>query len=335
MSRIRCSFSFVLVALTVLVGPGLVADQPSGSNVPKESVLVPPLPPSKSPIEVFRELLAQTPAERADFLSKRPPQTQKLIQAKLQEYEALPVDERELRLQVTELQLYLLPLMKTPATNRIDQLATIPARPRPLIEARLQQWDKLPPELQKQILENQDILRYYVELAAKSGKQIREQAQTISPAQREKLEAGIRQWQGMTEDQRQEVKNNFDRFFGLTPQEKQKTLHTLSDAERQQLEKTLQTFGNLTPMQRAECLRSFDKFASLTAQQRLEFLKSAQQWETMNPAERQSWKDLVFKLSRLPPLPQGLGFPPVPFGLRPAVDVPFQKAPVVATNHSN
>src|SRR5262249_1984375 len=148
-------------------------------------------------------------------------------------------------------------------------------------------------------------------------------------------EAGIRQWQSLTDEQRQQVKSNFDQFFALNPQEKEKTLHTLSDAERRQLAKTLQTFGSLTPLQRAECFRSFEKFASLTNEQRLQFLRSDEQWESMNPAERQSWKELVYKLSRLPPSPPGLGFPPLPTSLLPAAGVPFPGATSVATNQPN
>src|SRR5262249_20694609 len=67
-----------------------------------------------------------------------------------------------------------------------------------------------------------------------------------------------------------------------------------------------------TPPQRAECLRSFEKLAGMEPEDRQEFLKSAKLWEQMTGTERQAWKDLLTKLSRLPPVPPGLGFPPVP-----------------------
>src|SRR5436190_20189397 len=111
----------------------------------------PPLPLSKSPVEIFRELLAQNPAERAAFLAKRTPESQKLIVAKLQEYESLPPEQCELRLQVTELRWYLLPLMKAPVASRSEELGRIPEGPRKLVQDRLGKWDKLPAEVQKQV----------------------------------------------------------------------------------------------------------------------------------------------------------------------------------------
>ena len=71
-------------------------------------------------------------AERKQALTNRSPEGQKLILAKVREYESLPPDERELRLRVTELRWYLLPLMTAPATNRPAQLAMIP-EPRPQV----------------------------------------------------------------------------------------------------------------------------------------------------------------------------------------------------------
>jgi hypothetical protein len=292
----------------------------SASATPNGQKSSPPLLPlSKSPVEIFRELLAQNPAERAAFLAKRTPESQKLIVAKLQEYESLPPEQRELRLQVTELRWYLLPLMKAPVASRSEELGRIPEGPRKLVQDRLDKWDKLPAEVQKQVLDNEDILRYYVELAAKSGKPSPPAEQTLSATQRH----GIQQWQAFTEQERQKIKSSFDQFFNLTPQEQQRALHTLSGPEREQIDKTLQTFGHLTVGQRSECLRSFEKFASLNVQERQDFLKSAERWQAMSPTERQSWKDLVYKLSRLPPVPPGLGFPPVPRSLaHPARELP-------------
>ncbi len=43
----------------------------------------------RSPVDLFRELLAMTRAERRAHLTNRPPASQKLILAKLREYESM------------------------------------------------------------------------------------------------------------------------------------------------------------------------------------------------------------------------------------------------------
>jgi hypothetical protein len=274
------------------------------------------MPMSKSPVDVFRELLAQTPGERAEFLAKRTPESRKLILAKLRDYESLTPEERTLRLEVTELRWYLLPLMKAPPGNRGEQLATIPDGVRKLVEERLTHWDKLPPEVKRQVLENGDILQYYFECAARNGDQ------TAGPVLTTDMRSRTRQY-------------SLEQFFLLNPEEKDKILHTLSEPERQQIAKSLQVFAALTPGQRSECLRSFEKFASLTTQERQQFLRSAEQWKAMSPSERQSWKDLVYKLSRLPPIPPGLGFPPLPGPLLPSVGgLPPNSRPVATNEHN-
>ena len=116
-------------------------------------------------MDFFRELLNKNPVERLEFLSNRPPASQKLILAKVREYEQLKPEECELRLRVTELHYYLLPLMSEASTNRADQLALIPADTRKLVADRLEQWDKLPFESKKDLLQNVDTLRVLTELA--------------------------------------------------------------------------------------------------------------------------------------------------------------------------
>jgi hypothetical protein len=72
------------------------------------------------------------------------------------------------------------------------------------------------------------------------------------------------------------------------------------------MEKTLQSFGKLPPSQRAECVNAFAKFASMNALDQAEFLKNAERWSALSPAERQAWRDLVVNVPQWPPLPIGL-----------------------------
>lgn len=271
----------------------------------------------KPPVELFRTLLAMTAQERQEFLAHRSPEAQKLIAAKIREYQELNPEQRELRLRVTELRWYLLPLLNAPATNRAAQLSLVPADLRALVENRLEQWDHLSPEARKQMLENESTIRFSFELAAATPERRAETMAQINGADRERLKTGLQHWQGLSETQRQEVVEHFQQYFELTPAEKERTLRTLSEPERLQIEKSLSLYEGLTPVQRSQCFRSFQKFASFTPAERREFLKNAQSWRLMTPSERQSWRTLVYTLSHLPPLPPGLN-PPAPPGPPPA-----------------
>ena len=280
----------------------------------------------RSPISFFRELLAMNGAERRQALTNRAPEAQKQILAKVREYASLPPDERELRLRVTELRWHLLPLMTVLPTNRPAELTMMPGPDRKLIEDRLQEWDKLPPDVQKELLANQATIAYLADTEGRTAEQRRQMLQTIPPARRAMLEQGMGKWGSMAEDQRQKMLSRFKEFFELTAPEKQRALNTLSGPERRQIEKTLQTFGSLPSEQRTQCIRSFEKFAGLSLAERQQFLKSAERWKLMSPSERQAWRELVHNL---PPPPLPLELPPMPPSSRPA-----RSTPAVATNHN-
>jgi hypothetical protein len=324
----RGNYPLLFVALTLapFLAFSLFAQSPpptptrAPSNSTAANLVTPPLPPTaKSPVDTFRELLAMNLAERKQFLADRSPENRRQILAKLRQYEAIRPDERELRLKVTELRWFLLPLLRTPATNRLEQLASIPKEDRQLIEDRLQVWDILPADLQKQLLDNEATMRYLCELGIQNT--------NISSALASHVNQGLEFWQNLPQGQKQKLLNGFNQMFGLTDREKDRVLKTLSEPERQQIEKTLRKFGTLSPEQRAECIRSFEKFANLSFEDRLQFLRNADRWKLMSPDERQQWKDVVQKLTPQPPLPPGLGQPPPP----PPPGFPHRTVPL-ATN---
>ena len=283
----------------------------SGSTNPS----LPPLPRLKSPVNTFRELLAMPPAGRENYLTNRPPGIRNRILAKLRDYEALDPNERELRLRATELRWYLLPLLHESPTNRAAQLAVIPDELQPLVKNRLRQWDILPPPLQAEFLESERSLRYFTHVDPASGPSLPPMPQ--DPSWRRS--PNLAHWDALSEEQRQKVTDQFNRFFELTPLEKKKTLNTLSDAERQQMEKTLETFGKLPPAQRLKCIRAFTEFAGLSAQEKQDFLKNAQRWSQLSPKERQIWRDLVTHVPEWPPMPSALFVPPMPPAFHPAL----------------
>ena len=301
-------------------GAALLVTDPSA---PLKHVLRPPVP--QPPISFFRDLLAMSAPERDQALSNRPGEARRMILAKVHEYEALKPDEREWRLSVTELRWYLRPLMTAPAANRPAQLAAIPENQRTLVEDRLREWDKLPPEVQKDLLENEATLSYFAEIEGRSDEQRREVLNELSPARRELLEEGINRVAAMSEDQRRATLNRFKRFFELTPQEKEKAINGLPEPERRQVARMLQTLGKLSPEQRDEYLSSFAKYTELSLAERQEFLKSVEHWKQMSPAEQQAWRELVKQLPPLPPLPRR----PPP---RPPLPHWGPSAPAVVTN---
>jgi len=281
----------------------------------------PPPPAAKSPIYFFRQLLAMNLAERKQALADRTPENRRQILAKLRQYEALKPAEQELRLKVTELRWYLLPLMHSPATNRQEQLAGIPAEDRQLVEDRLQLWDIVPPDLQKELLDNEATLRYLCELGSQKPS-----LANMSAERMKNLEQGLELWRSLPEDQKKMLLARFDQMFGLTQREKEKVLRALSDVEREQIEKTLHRFGALSAAQRSECIRSFEKFTNLSIEERDQFLRNADRWKLMSPEERREWKEVVQKLTPQPPLPPGFGQPPAPPGL------PVRRPAPLATN---
>jgi len=292
-----CLLALLLVGLTArLVG---TAQTVTG---------LPPLPPDRSPVDTFRELLGMTSEQRSKALAARPAETRQRLLAKLRDYQALPPAERELRLRATELRWWLLPLMRQPRTNRVGQLNFIPADLRKLMDDRLAQWDLLPPDLQKEILEKDEAAR----LEALTVAQRENNLAHLQPEQRAALEAGLTRWRTLPESQRRATCEQFDGYFNLTPRERQKVLGTLSETEREQMEQTLRAFENLPRDQRQACVRSFAKFANLSLAERQQFLKNAERWQQMPLAEREAWRNLVRTVPDWPALPPGLGETPPP-----------------------
>jgi hypothetical protein len=287
-------------------------------------------------VELFRELLAMNPGERMQALSNRPPENRKLILAKVREYESLDPNQRELRLQATELRWYLWPLMNSSATNRSEQVAHIPEGMRELVKVRLEAWDNLATGVQRELVTNEATLRFFTELTNSTPQQRTNMLRKLSPARLAMLEAGVQQLQAMPDAQRSKLFERFYVFFDLTPPEKASALGTLSSAEQQQIAKTLKKFDQLTPENRRRCLWAMQRFVSLSLAERQQFLKNAERWKLMTPEQRQNWCQLVGTLSAQPPLPKNANLPPIPpalFPRKPTLKT-AQHGPDVATNQN-
>ena len=277
--------------------------------------VAPPAPPMpQAPIDFFRGLLSLSPAERGKLLDERSllPEQRRTLLAKIKEYEVMTPEQRELRLGVTELRWYLAPLMRTAPKDRHEQMQRIPEEKRKLVEERLRHWDELSSAQQKDFLENEMAVQYFLRLQSITPEQKATYLETFSAERREKLEADLARWLALPTEKRERMCEGFQRFFDLNPSEKEKTLGKLSEVERAQMERTLQTFQALPENQRRHCIESFGKISNMSRSERDQFLRKAERWQEMTPAERKSWRELVHKLPQLPPLPPGLKFPPMP-----------------------
>src|SRR3954464_7477640 len=141
----------------------------------------PPLPPS--PIDEFRQWLHMTPPKREKELHDWPQDKRIVLRDKLRAYEQLSPEERERRLRMLELRWYLRPLMSAPVDQRERLIKTIPGRLHALVLKRLKEWDTLPTETQKEILQNEEAR----ELVTRYFAQVR-QGRTLAPEQRADLE---------------------------------------------------------------------------------------------------------------------------------------------------
>ena len=286
--------------------------------------------PSLPGPQVFRELLGLNSTELDRALASIAEPARNRLRDKLREYAALAPDEREARLRATELRWYLVPLMRTPPTNRVAQLAFVPDEYRTLVEERLKLWDLLKPEIQRQVQGSEWTIRYVVQFQSASASQNPSITNDLTLPQREKLEQQLASWRALPPDKRQRMCDRFQQFFELSPREKEKILSALPDAERVEMDKTLQAFEKLPTERRSLCVSSFRDFANMTPEERARFLKNAERWKKMPPADRQTWRTLVTKL---PPLPPGFGKPPLPPGFqeRPTTP-PLPRAPINSTN---
>lgn len=316
----KCPAAVIFTTAMLVAFPIVAQTNPNLSPVQKifaPTNLIPPVPQWRSPVDSFRQLLAMSAVERKNYLTNKPPEIRSRLVDKVKEYLALDPDERELRLRATDLRWYLLPLLRESPTNRAERLKLVPEDMRSLVNSRLEQWDALPSEFRQEFLENERTLRYFTHVDATNS--------VVSNFHRQPNDSDTAHWNALPEDERQKITNQFNQFFDLTTDEKQKTLNTLSDAERAQMEKTLQAFDKLPGPQRIQCIHAFTEFAGMNPKDRAEFLRNAEHWSQISPKERQAWRDLVANVPQWPPLPI---MPPVPPHIHPH---PPQRQ-LVATN---
>jgi hypothetical protein len=268
-------FAFILFLLSA---SGLLAAEPDGA--------MPPLPPS--PVVEFRAWLKLPPEGRATALALRSPESRKVLEEKLREYEALPAVERERRLCAVELHWYLQQLITMNKADREDALTQVPKKFRLVVGKRLQQWEALEKnvgtEQKKQILENEVALKYV------SSPQLSAPPMPVE----------------------MEVQNRLRDFFKMSQPEQEKALEHFARGERNEMIATLKAFRALPEDERARCINSFGQFTRMSAEEQAEFLRNVDRWQSMPKEQRETWRELVQNLPPMPPLPDEMIMPPMP-----------------------
>ena len=309
----RCPLQLVLIICLTPNFYSLPAAQLPGNTAtnafsarPVWDVKAGPLTP-KTPVDFFRNLLAMTEAERIQALAAKPEPQRVQIQNKLREYTGMTPVERESRLRAAQLHWYFEPLVMMAPGNRVAHLTAIPEADRRIIEQRLTQWDTLPDEMKKNVLEKQSAQRSVLPPGTNALPMVA-LFPTPKPDQTSRHDQDVRAWNQQSSQQRQKMVGQFGKFFEQPPPEKEKTLMVLPEAERVQMEKTLHAFEKLPPVQRQRCIDAFGKFDSLPSEERGQFLKTAERWRLMTAEERATWRKLVLQMPPLPPE----SLPPLP-----------------------
>lgn len=274
----------------------------TGAAVQAAAPSVPPLPPlTTAPMDFFRNLLATNAAGRAAFLADRSPEQRRILEIKIAEYQALPPDERELRLVATDLRHYLSIFLRWPVELRSQLLTQVPAKYRAFVMERLKTWDALTPEAKQEFLENETALSFIVRLSKATPPKSQQMLADLPAKQRAEMEAVLKTWQATSPSRRQAQIARFNQFFELTEQEKQQTLAALPADQRVKPQRILALFERLPKDDRQKCAEALNQFLAMSPEEREQFLRNAARWQAMSAQERQAVRDMVLKFPPLPP----------------------------------
>jgi len=310
-----------LALLTLLIGAATVADASARDNVRsrssggrgggggKSSSGSCNSQRDGSPLDSFRQLLAMNPEERQNALAEKSDGQRNFLAGKLKEYDALSPVDRELRLQVTQLRFYLMPLLYKRPEERAAKLEAIPSEDRKLVEERLEQWDKLPPSLQREVRDNEWLVQTVARFQSNTPAQQKEMLDAMPADRRGRLERDLAKWNGFNPDKRQRMLANFNQFFELNDREKSRILKSVPGLERHQVEKTLLAFEKLPAEQRTLCIDALKRFSKMSPDQQLQFFSNADRWAKLSEAEKELLRKM---LTQMPPLPPGFGEPANP-----------------------
>jgi hypothetical protein len=295
----------LVLAFLLSATPG-VAQPPAG----RATALLPPLSPS--PIDLFRRLLATNETGRAQFTAGKAEPMKQYIESRIREFEIMPVNQRDAKLQALELRWYMPQVMKLKPADRASRLETVPEPMRSIIRQRLLLWDILPPQLQQEVLDNETAIKFFERPEQAAGSEGALGAMSVG--QRSDLEKRYREWMALSDVKRREIIGRFDEFVGMPEAAKSNALTRLTNTDYAQMQQTLSQFNNLSKEQRVQAMQGFRKFAELSPAERAAFLKTADRWRTMSEKDRDLWRNVVSRAQAArtnapPPMPGNAKLP--------------------------
>ena len=273
---------------------------------------------AKSPVLFFRELLAMPAAERTSALTNRSASARTTILAKLAEYEAMPQEQREMKLRATHLRWLLLPLLRMPPEARRTEIDRLDEADKAFVLERLTRWDQLSPSVQGEFLEHEATINYLIRISPRTSKAMVVEVPPAPPGALKDMETGLARWSALGSGDRDRMIDRFQDFFDLAPKAQTRTLNELTALERTQMEQLVRRFGSLDAEQRRRCLDAFQKIAQMTHEERAVFFKNAERWQAMSQEDRQAWRNVVRRAPDMPPLPPGMIVPGTPTQSAPA-----------------
>lgn len=274
-----------------------------------------PEPPARvSPVATFRQLLALSPTDRTAALDRRPASQRELLRTRLADYEALPAEQRELRLQATDLYWHLQQLMVRSSAEREDLLRAAPRELLPILTERLALWDRLPESDRRTLQQHETAIRYFARWrGVPKPPPLPGPSVGTAPAVSFRLQAELDRLQELPADERDRAVENWRQFFDAPGPRAARALQAMSEPEREEMQEVLRKFRALPPTQRQTCIDSFARLANLPPVERAEFLRRAERWESLPAPERAAWRRLVGMLPPLPPIPETVpAGPPLP-----------------------
>ena len=258
--------------------------------------VLPPMPETRSPIDFFRELLEMGESQRQEALIDRSPRQQQILREKLAEYEAMPVIEREARLELTELHYFLMPLLKEPGGNREIRLNAIPMGEKQQVIRRLNQWDRLTPSAQHQLLANQEVMNWFVRQDM--------ELKLPPPLPTSPLMLPFTESQRtLSQKQAQRIEVVFRQFVDLPAVEQQRSLEGISGDLKRRILLAASELSRMPPSTRSKCISSFITIMAMSEPEQVAIMRKVAQWQSLSPDQKNALRKFV---PQVPPLPPGL-----------------------------
>ena len=235
-------------------------------------------------------------ANREKFLSTKQPAQTEVLRRKLEEYSAMPRQERELRLRQLELCRWLLPLMRLEAQARAEPLSDIPTRDRSVVEERLREWDALAAPQKESVLKDKTVLSYFFRPEPAFIQRQMDLMTIMPPKLKAKLEEELALWRGRSVAEREIMRIRLNQLLKLKQEEREKVITEIVPVDNQSLRSTLSLFLQLTPEQRERCVEGFGKLANLPPAEREQFIFDASRWRAMSAEQRDLWRLMILRV---------------------------------------